>query len=106
MYAPTQRLTLSAMVPYAIKEMNNVNADGSRFVERKSCVGDVELGGSYQIFQTPKGRHQLLLNGGMALPTGAIDKKMDGFQLEYCMQPGSGTVALLPVLTYLGQTTT
>jgi len=105
MYAPTQRLTLSAMIPYAIKEMNNVNADGSRLVERTSGVGDVELGGSYQIFQTPNGRHQLLLNGGTALPTGAIDKKMDGFQLEYCMQPGSGTVALLPRVTYLGQTT-
>ena len=30
---------------------------------------------------------------------------MDGFQLDYCMQPGSGTVSLLPGLTYLGQTT-
>jgi len=104
MYAPTQKLTLTAMVPYILKEMNNVNADGSRFVERTSGVGDVELGGSYQIFQTSNVRHQLLLSGGMALPTGAIDKKMDGFQLEYCMQPGSGTVALLPGVTYLGQT--
>jgi hypothetical protein len=105
MYAPTQKLTLTAMVPYALKEMNNVNADGSRFVERTSGLGDVELGGSYQIFQNPSARHRLLLSGGMALPTGAIDKKMDGFQLEYCMQPGSGTVALLPGVTYLGQTT-
>jgi hypothetical protein len=104
MYAPTQRFTLSAMVPYVLKEMNNVNADGSRFVERTSGVGDVELSGSYQILPTANERHQLLLNGGMALPTGAIDKKMDGFQLEYCMQPGSGTVALLPGVTYLGQT--
>ena len=105
MYAPTQSLTLSTMVPYVLKEMNNVNADGSRFVERTSGVGDVELSGSYQIFQTPNGRHQLFLGGGMALPTGAIDKKMGGFQLEYCMQPGSGTLALLPGVTYLGQTT-
>ncbi len=104
MYAPTQRLTLTAMVPYVLKEMNNVNADGSRFVERTSGVGDAELGGSYQIFQTPNVRHQFLLSGGVGLPTGAMDKKMDGFQLEYCMQPGSGTVALLPGVTYLGQT--
>jgi hypothetical protein len=33
------------------KEMNNVNADGSRFVERTSGLRDVELGGSYQIFR-------------------------------------------------------
>src|SRR4029450_6086808 len=29
MYAPTDRLTLSAMLPYVRKEMNNVSVDGS-----------------------------------------------------------------------------
>ncbi len=71
MYAPTQKLTLTAMVPYILKEMNNVNADGSRFVERTSGVGDMELGGSYQIFQTSNVRHQLLLSGGYLGQTAA-----------------------------------
>jgi hypothetical protein len=31
---------------------------------------------------------------------------MGGFRVDYCMQPGSGTVSLLPGITYLGQTTT
>jgi hypothetical protein len=105
MYAPTERLTLSAMIPYIRKEMNNVSADGSRFVMRANGVGDLELRPAYLIFQTADKRHQLLLNGGIGVPTGSIDEEMDGFRVDYCMQPGSGTVSLLPGLTYLGQTT-
>ncbi|PYV52816.1 MAG: hypothetical protein DMG98_23010, partial [Acidobacteria bacterium] len=55
--------------------------------------------------QTADKRHQLLLNGGIGVPTGSIDEEMGGFRVDYCMQPGSGTVSLLPGLTYLGQTT-
>jgi hypothetical protein len=106
MYAPTERLTLSAMIPYIRKEMNNVSADGSRFVMRANGVGDLELRSAYLILQTADKRHQLLLNGGIGLPTGSIDEEMDGFRVDYCMQPGSGTVSLLPGLTYLGQTST
>ena len=106
MYVPTERLTLSAMIPYIRKEMNNVSADGSRFVMRANGVGDLELRPAYLIWQTADKRHQLLLNGGIGVPTGSIDEEMDGFRLDYCMQPGSGTVSLLPGLTYLGQTTT
>ena len=40
------------------------------------------------------------------MPTGSIDEEMGGFRVDYCMQPGSGTVSLLPGLTYLGQTGT
>ena len=103
MYAPTDKLTLSAMLPFVRKEMGNVMVDGSHFVERTDGIGDVELRAAYSVFQTSDHRHQLLLNGGLGLPTGSIDETMDGFQLEYCMQPGSGTVSLLPGLTYLGQ---
>ena len=106
MYAPTERLTLSAMIPYIRKEMNNVSADGSRFVMRANGVGDLELRSAYLILQTADKRHQLLLNGGIGLPTGSIDEEMDGFRVDYCMQPGSGTVSLLSGLTYLGQTST
>jgi Putative MetA-pathway of phenol degradation len=105
MYAPTDRLTLSAMIPYVRKEMNNVSVDGSSFVMRANGVGDLELRPAYLILQTADKRHQLLLNGGIGVPTGSIDEEMDGFRVDYCMQPGSGTVSLLPGLTYLGQTT-
>jgi hypothetical protein len=105
MYAPTESLTLSAMIPYIRKEMNNVSVDGSRFVMRANGVGDLELRPAYLIFETADKRHQLLLNGGIGLPTGSIDEEMDGFRVDYCMQPGSGTVSLLPGLIYLGQTT-
>ena len=54
MYAPTERLTLGAMIPYIRKEMNNVSADGSRFVMRADGVGDLEFRPSYLIF--PNGR--------------------------------------------------
>jgi hypothetical protein len=106
MYAPTERLTLSAMIPYVRKEMNMVDVDGGHFVMRADGVGDLELRPTYLIFQTADKRHRLLLNGGVGVPTGSIDKEMDGFRVDYCMQPGSGTVSLLPGLTYLGQTTT
>ena len=106
MYAPTERLTLSAMIPYVRKEMNMVDVDGGRFVMHANGIGDLELRPAYLIFETTDKRHQLLLNGGIGVPTGSIDEEMDGFRVDYCMQPGSGTVSLLPGLTYLGQTTT
>jgi Putative MetA-pathway of phenol degradation len=105
MYAPTERLTLSAMIPYVRKEMNMVDVDGGHFVMRADGIGDLELRPAYLILQTADKRHQLLLNGGIGVPTGSIDEEMDGFRVDYCMQPGSGTVSLLPGLTYLGQTT-
>jgi len=106
MYAPTERLTLSAMIPYFRKEMNMVDVDGNHFVMRGNGIGDLELRPEYLILQTPDKRHQLLLNGGVGVPTGSIDEEMGGFRVDYCMQPGSGTVSLLPGLTYLGKTTT
>ena len=106
MYAPTERLTLSAMIPYVRKEMNMIDVDGSHFVMRANGIGDLELRPAYLILETADKRHQLLLNGGMGVPTGSIDEEMDGFLVDYCMQPGSGTVSLLPGLTYLGQTST
>jgi hypothetical protein len=73
---------------------------------RSNGISDLELRPSYLILQTADKRHELLLNGGIGVPTGSVDEEMDGFRLDYCMQPGSGTVSVLPGLTYLGQTTT
>jgi len=103
MYAPTDKLTLMMMLPYIFKDMNHLTADGGRFAERTNGIGDIELRGTYSIFATKDLRHRLFLNGGVGLPTGSIDETMDGMQLEYPMQLGSGTVSLLPGFTYLGQ---
>jgi len=82
MYAPTERLTLSAMIPYVRKEMNMVDVDGGHFVMRANGIGDLELRPSYLIFQTADKRHQLLLNGGIGVPTGSIDEEMGGFRVD------------------------
>ena len=103
MYAPTDKLTLMALVPYVRKEMNHLAVDGARFAERTEGIGDIELRGVYSVHETKEPRQWLLLNGGVGLPTGSIDAKMDGKRLEYPMQIGSGTFSLLPGITYLGQ---
>ena len=103
MYAPTDRLTLMAMVPYQVMVMDHVNRAGERFQEKPSGFGDIDLSGSYSLYASPDLRHRLLLNMGVSLPRGSINKRMMGMRLEYPMQLGSGTVALLPGFTYLGQ---
>lgn len=103
MYAPTDRLTLMALLPYVQKNMNHLTVDGARFTERTAGIGDVELRGMYSIFDRQEPRQWLLLSGGVGLPTGSIDATMAGMRLEYPMQIGSGTFSVLPGVTYLGQ---
>lgn len=103
MYSPTDRLTLVAMIPYVRKSMNHVTRDGTRFTERTSGIGDIELRGLYSLYARKDLRRQFLLNAGVGLPTGSINRRMGGMRLEYPMQLGSGTYSLIPGFTYLGQ---
>ncbi len=103
MYAPTDRLTLMAMAPYQSMVMNHVNRAGDRFQETSSGFGDIDLSGSYLLYTSSDLHHRLLIDTGVSLPTGSINKRMMGMRLEYPMQLGSGTVALLPGFIYLGQ---
>jgi hypothetical protein len=103
MYSPTINLTLMGMLPYISKSMNHVMRDGTRFNERTEGPGDAEVHALYTLFSTDNLRHRLILNGGVSFPTGSIDRSMGGSRLEYPMQLGSGTVDLMPGLTYLGQ---
>ncbi len=105
MYGLSDRLSLMAMVPYLDISMDHVNRMGVRFTTGSSGVGDVSLSGVYRLFQN--GRHELMLNAGVGLPSGSIDERDDtpvgaNQQLPYPMQLGSGTVDLLPGLTYRG----
>ena len=111
MYAPSNDLTLMAMLPYVLKSMDHVTRDGARFTERTEGFGDLELRAFYTLFRVREVQHRLLLNAGVSVPTGSINEKDTGpersmgrARLEYPMQLGSGTVDLLPGLTYLGQT--
>ncbi len=106
MYAPTDDLTLMAMIPYLKLSMDHRTMGGAHFTTTSEGLGDVALGGMY-VLQRWK-RQQLHLNLGLSFPTGSIDERDDtpagsDIKLPYPMQLGSGTFDLLPGLTYLGQ---
>ncbi len=110
MYAPTNDLTLMAMLPYVRKSMTHFTRDGTQFSERSEGIGDLQLVGLYTFYKLSGFQHRFLLNAGVSVPTGSVDEKDFGpdpslgkARLEYPMQLGSGTVDLLPGLTYLGQ---
>ncbi len=111
MHAPTNELTLMAMLPYILKSMNHVTRDGARFTERSEGVGDLRVGALYTFYKLNGLEHRFVFNAAVSFPSGSIDEKdfgpdrsMGRARLEYPMQLGSGTVDLLPGITYLGQT--
>jgi hypothetical protein len=111
MQAPSDRLTLMAMVPYMFMSMEHLRANGTRFSQSTDGVGDVEAMALITVYgNIRKGGHRLVLNAGVSFPTGAINAKdheggnpaAPEVQLEYLMQHGSGTFDLRPGITYLG----
>jgi hypothetical protein len=109
MYAPSDRLTLMAMLPYVRSDMDHLTRAGGRFTTEASGLGDISLGGLLQLFN--RDRRQLHLNLRIGIPSGSIDEEdvtpASGgaeVRLPYPMQIGSGTSDLLPGATYLGQT--
>ena len=112
MYAPTERLTLMAMLPYKTMTMLHLEKNGQTFRQGADGIGDLEVMGLITLFgDIRKGGNRLLLNVGMSFPTGSIDV-MDHAEgdptkapvpLEYFMQLGSGTYDLMPGITYLGE---
>ncbi len=105
MYAPTDSITLMTMIPYVIKSMNHITRSGDRFKTEADGIGDIKLTGLIKIFE--RANNQIHLNASMTMPTGSIDQKGntpagDNMQLPYPMQLGSGTVDLLPGVTYVG----
>ena len=112
MYAPTERLTLMAMLPYKTMDMVHLEKDGNSFKQSAEGLGDLEVMGLITLFgDIHKGGHRLVLNAGLSFPTGSINVKDHGHgnplaalvQLEYFMQFGSGTYDVMPGLTYLGE---
>lgn len=104
MYAPTDRFTLMAMLPYVRMSMGELHRDGTSSTERSDGVGDFEVRGLYSLFVAKGLRHRILATFGVGLPTGSVNQlDADGVRLEYPMQTGSGTWSVLPGVTYLGQ---
>ena len=106
MVAPSDRLTLMAMVNYLDTEMKLRTRAGMNFTTESSGFGDLGISGLLVL--TRWSNSQLHANLGMSLPTGATDERgntpMGNDQkLPYPMQIGSGTVDFMPGLTYLGQ---
>lgn len=111
MHAPTEWLTLMAMLPYKTMSMTHLMSSGMTFGQSAEGIGDLEVMGLITIFgDVRKGGHRLVLNAGMSFPTGSINVKDHAggnpnnppVLLEYLMQLGSGTYDLMPGLTYLG----
>ncbi|MGH1419677.1 MAG: hypothetical protein ACRBCJ_12530 [Hyphomicrobiaceae bacterium] len=117
MYAPTNNLTLMAMLNYVDKEMEHVTFRGGMgttrlgtFTTEAKGIGDTKIGGLYRLYDDHI--HHFHLNMGLSLPTGSITKRdrvlapngmRPDLRLPYPMQLGSGTVDLLPGLTYTGK---
>ena len=105
MYAPSDDVTLMAMVPWIDNSMDHRTRAGGRFETNTAGLGDVGLSGL--IVLTRGERQRVHLNAGFSVPTGSINEKdttpMGRSTLPYPMQLGSGTVDVLPGITYLGQ---
>lgn len=117
MYAPTDWLTLMLMTNYTEKSMDHVTFNGAgtarigTFTTKTKGLGDTKIAGLFRLYDN--GTHHIHLNAGLSLPTGSNTKRDDvltpvaggtisNVRLPYPMQLGSGTVDLLPGITYTG----
>lgn len=117
MYAPSDSITLMAMVNYLDKDMDHTTFAGGAgtaiagtFTTRSRGIGDTRFSGLIRLFDDDT--HHVHLNAGLSIPTGSI-KERDRIlapngttpivRLPYAMQLGSGTWDALPGITYQGR---
>lgn len=117
MYAPSEKVTLMAMLPYLKKEMSHITFMGGMgitrrgsFTTRTEGVGDLKLSGMIRLHDDA--RHHVHGNLGLSLPTGSnteTDRILTpmgatpSVRLPYPMQLGSGTYDVLAGITYTGK---
>jgi hypothetical protein len=105
MYAPSDRVTLMAMLPWHRKSMNHVTRMGGQFETRTSGMGDAKLDSMIRLFYNHDANAHLTV--GVSMPTGDIDETgmtpMGDVRLPYPMQNGSGTWDLRLAGTYNGR---
>ena len=68
MYAPTDKLTVMAMLPYAHKLMGHVIQDGTQFDELTNGLGDIELQAFYAVYNGTGMRHRYCSTPGLGSP--------------------------------------
>ncbi|MGR3545624.1 MAG: transporter [Roseovarius sp.] len=114
MYAPNDRITLMAMLPYITKQMDHITFAGpagtvrlGTFNTQSEGWGDLKVSALYGLKDW--GNHKLHLNFGVSLPTGSTTERATvltpagtfaNMRMPYGMQLGSGTFDLLPGITY------
>ena len=90
MFAPTNELTLMAMLPYTQKSMDHRKRDLTEFNRKSSGLGDVTVSALYQLLK--ESNQFFHINMGLSLPVGSIDETGgQSARLPYPMQLGSGT---------------
>lgn len=109
MYAPTDDLTLMAMMPYTRIAMEHVTRSGKQFTTKSEGIGDLKIMANAVAFRTRWDEHIFSLKGGLSIPTGSVDERDTtpagpDKKLPYPMQLGSGTVDFLPGMSYAGLT--
>ncbi len=118
MYAPSDKVTLMAMINYLEKDMDHVSFAGMAgtnrrglFTTESSGWGDTKLSALWSLYKSSG--HKLHVNLGLSIPTGSIDERdavltpmgtRPTLRLPYAMQLGSGTYDLEPGVTYSGHT--
>lgn len=111
MVAPSDYITLMAMLPFVRNDMAHRNRAGLTFKTHSEGLGDLKLVGLIPILEKvgEEINHKVHLNAGLSVPIGEIDEhaQLPGAglpqRMPYSMQPGSGTWDLLPGITYNGQ---
>ena len=108
MYAPKDWITLMIMIPFVQIEMDHITRMGQRFTTRSKGIGDITTSALVKLWEEEA--HQVHANIGFSWPSGSIDREDNtpasmgnDVTLPYPMQIGSGSVELLPGLTYNGQ---
>ena len=128
MYGLSNKITLMAMVNYTYNTMSmgmtyssmNMTGSGSTMVMNMttnsmqasssgSGLGDTKIYALYTLMN--KQNHQILLSGGVNIPTGSVSVKNpsamtemgDSPKASYSMQTGTGTFGILPGITYTWQ---
>lgn len=115
MYAPSDDLTLMAMLPYLENEMDHVTFQGASgtnrlgtFTTKSSGIGDAKVTGLFRLHTDEV--HHVQAIAGVSLPTGSITEEDDvlspmntrpTLRLPYPMQLGSGTLDLIGGVSYL-----
>ena len=120
MHAPSEKVTFMIMAPYIETEMDhlifgmaapliNLNGGTREFTTKSSGFGDVKISALLPFWESDKQKAHYGI--GLSLPTGSIGEQdlIPGpggripRQMPAPMQLGSGTIDLLPSVTFLGQ---